>query len=516
MTPLIVAYTLCLPVIAYLGLASVQLAVRSARTTGRLVAATTSATTSVAPSPDGPRFVVILPMLREDGVVEAACRQFLGLAHPIEVVVAVTAREERERDEAHAALVTACTRGRPDDIADPLVLRALDAAYRDDFRTAVAAGNFGGGLDLLERHRRGTTAETARQLFPRVAADGTVCFRLVVAPEGSTGKVGQLNAALRSLGTGDAPHPDEATYVAVYDADSRPDLSVLDAVAVEAASRRRQGLALPAVFQQVSCYCLNLRALSGWRGALSLADALAQTRWALGFEFALYDRFSRAVRGDRRRPLAYCVGHGCLVSLRWLREIGGFPTVSPNDDLAMGYLASTLGAEIAPVAALDFCDVAPDPLVSVRQSRFWYLGSARFHRDLRYFRTLPGATRDRVQHWLFAVNGHGRNLAWAWRGVAWMAALVLAIAVGSPVLIGAAMVVHVCYAQVGFAQTVYQLRRLPAARSRVGITDLPVRLLVTAGLFASAVFVLRGIGPLIGSLQLLVRRTRGGEWKVER
>nr|MDT0658186.1 hypothetical protein [Micromonospora sp. DSM 115978] len=511
-------YLFCGAVLGYLVVASVHLAVRSVATMRHLSAAAdvkpgTRTGAPVTSDGDPPRFVVLLPMLREEGGLEDACRQFLDQPYPVEVVVAVTAREEQQRDAAHAALRAAVRDRRPDLVGEPDLVRAMPAAQRASLRTLVEAGETAAALDLLDRNLRPTTAERARDLLPRLTALGTATFRIVEAPATSVGKVGQMNAALadvirRSDGGG--------AYVAVYDADSRPDPAALSTVAAELRRRRVGGVPPPEVFQQVSCYCRNIAGLRGWQGALGVADALAQTRWALGFEYPLYARYSRAVRGGRRRPLAYCVGHGCLVSLEWLRHIGGFPTVSPNDDLALGYLASTVGAEIAPVPALDFCDVAPDPLVSIRQSRFWYLGSARFHNDLRHFRDLPAATRDPLQRLAFAFGGHGRNLAWGWRAAGWLAALGTAVALGSVPLVVALVAAHVGYVQLGFVQTVWQLRRLPAARLRTGAAGLPTRMLLAAGVLASVVFVLRSVGPLTGGLAVLARRVGRTEWKVER
>ncbi|MFY1638116.1 hypothetical protein ACN27F_33355 [Solwaraspora sp. WMMB335] len=513
---IIVGYVFCGVVLGYFTLTSIQLAVRSSATTRRL---TTMAPAGDRPSDadvdhdDEPRFVVLLPMLREDSGLEEACQQFLDQPFPVEVIVAVTAREERERDTAHAALRAAVGSGDFDDIREADLVRALPADERGRLRALAAARDATGALDLLDRQRRATTAERARELLPKLTALGPAVFRLVEAPATSVGKVGQMNAGLAEVAAG---RDDRWTYVAVYDADSRPDPGVLAVVAAELRRRRAGGVPPPAVFQQVSCYCRNVGELRGWRGALSIADALAQTRWALGFEYPLYTRYSRAVRRRRRRPLVYCVGHGCIVSLAWLRGIGGFPTVSPNDDLALGYLASTVGAEIAPVPALDFCDVAPDPLVSIRQSRFWYLGSARFHRDLREFRKLPHATRDPLQRGMLVLGGHGRNLAWGWRAAGWLAALGTAVAIGSAPLAVALLAGHLGYVQFGFVQTVRQLRRIPAARSRTGVAALPNRMLLAATALASVVFVLRSVGPLTGSLTTLARRVGRTEWKVER
>ena len=299
----------------------------------------------------------------------------------------------------------------------------------------------------------------------------------------------------------------------VYDADSAPDFRVFDAISAIVGARTRAGGAPPEILQQVSCYCQNLDRFGGVLGMLSIADAIAQTRWALGFEYQLYRRYADAVRRRRLRPLVYCVGHGCFVADGYLERIGGFPTLSPTDDLALGYLTSALGAPIEPIPVLDYCDVAPNPFASIRQSRFWYHGSARFAAALGAFRAAYGTRNSLLQSWFFLLDGHGRRLAWAWRAAWMILALVLALALGLFPLAFALIALHVLYVQAGFVQTVMQIRRIPQGADKTGIDRIPASRLLLSGALASFTFVLRSLGPLTASIGLITP-VRG--WKMER
>jgi hypothetical protein len=270
------------------------------------------------------------------------------------------------------------------------------------------------------------------------------------------------------------------------------------------------------VLQQVSCYCKNLDSLRGLRGVLSIADAMAQTRWALGFEYPLYRAYQRRVERQRLRPLIYCVGHGCFVAHRFLQRIGGFPTISPNDDLSLGYLASTLGVAAAPLSTLDYCDVAPDPIASISQSRFWYAGSARFQRDIDHYQRAFQAPLRPLQRMVLYVDGHMRNLMWAWRGMLMIAALALALLSGNVVLVAGLIACHLWYVQGGFMQTYLQLRwLLPGAAESSGLTKIPLARMLAATGLTSVTFFMRSFGPLAASLALAPRAEAHAQ-KIER
>jgi hypothetical protein len=214
------------------------------------------------------------------------------------------------------------------------------------------------------------------------------------------------------------------------------------------------------------------------------------------------------------------VGHGCFAALDFLDGIGGFPSVSATDDLALGYIASALGAEIAPLPALDYCEVAPDVISSALQSRFWFAGSARFWRDLRHARQSFQPSVSTAQWVWLHVSGFGRNVAWAGRGPAWLAALALALGTRQPRLAGLLVAAHIGYVQGGYLQTVRALRRLPGAAEHTALAGLSGPRVAAGCVAASAAFLLRSVGPFASATAALVRwlphRTSKRDWKHER
>ncbi|HEX3150054.1 MAG TPA: hypothetical protein VHR66_18400 [Gemmataceae bacterium] len=459
-----------------------------------------------------PQLVLIWPMLREDALVSRALGQLLDEVRArasVEVVVISTAREEVQRDEARNRLETGLIVGSASDDLRPLAQLALNRSAVEKFLSLAwgSPADRVAAAELLRASPRPLTVEVARTVAGELNSKcGRNAFFVVEAPATAAGKVGQMNAGLawwkehRFLADG------RDTYVGVYDADSQPDARVFQVIDQVVGEREAAGGRAPAVLQQVSCYCQNLNTLPGLAGALSIADGLAQTRWALGFELPLYADYSAAVRAGRLRRLVYCVGHGCFVLLAWLDRIGGFPMQSPNDDLALGYLASLSAEEVYPLRALDYCDVAPDPLATIRQSRFWFLGSARFQTDLAIYRQAFGFRPGLLQMLVLLVDGRLRNFCWAWRPAFWLAAVLFAVFTQAWLLLGVLLAAHLLYVQVGLVHTLTVLRRLPGAAHRVGLPSLSWPRLFLVAVVASVTFFLRGIGPMLGSIGLMPRK----------
>jgi hypothetical protein len=463
-----------------------------------------------------PNIVLLLPMLREDRRIGEACRHLLKAmrANPRISAVIITGASEHDGRAAAQRVLLAMAGDAPRDAWREAATRAVTAEAVPAVAAAWRARDRERMRRLLTRHRRPTTGEVAEPLVAEL--NGTVgrpAFQHIpLADDGGT-KVAKLNQALARWRTQPDAHR-SPTYLGVYDADSLPDLSVFARLDAEVARRSGQEGALPEIFQQVSCYCGNLRSLSGVGGLFSLADAMAQTWWALGFEYPMYRRYAAAVTGNRTRPLVHCVGHGCFVASDFLDRIGGFPAFSPTDDLALGYLASTLGAQVAPIPALDYCDVAPDPVRGMRQQSFWFAGSARFWRDLRYARDRYRPEVSRRQWIGLHLAGATRTLAWAGQGPAWAGAVALAAATRRWRLLGLLGVAHLAYVQGGYLQTRWALHRLPGAAEAVRSGEIPRRRWAGGCLAASGNFLLRSLGPLAGALAAGRRGTPS--WKQER
>jgi hypothetical protein len=99
---------LAAPVAAHLAYTSLRLTLGTAATTRALAGAHGGLV------PRRLRFVVLLPMLREDQALEAACQHLAAAIRsgvPLDVVVATSPQETDERDAAQAELLRLIGRG---------------------------------------------------------------------------------------------------------------------------------------------------------------------------------------------------------------------------------------------------------------------------------------------------------------------------------------------------------------------------------------------------------------------
>lgn len=332
-----------------------------------------------------------------------------------------------------------------------------------------------------------TTFAVASEYISQKQLGGRV--ELLKAPDSYVGKVGQMNYAINWLRR-NALSPE---YVGVYDADSRPDPNVFRDIDWELTDRAARGEPFPAIFQQVSCYCSAAEHLRGFPGALALADAFSQTKWAIGFEYPLFKVYCAQIQRKKTRPLVYCIGHGCFVNFSYLEQIKGFPEYNKNDDLSLGYLASTLGSEVFPVPSLDYCQISPEQRTTVSQYRSWYSGSARYFQDIEHYSRIFNIHLSKYQRVIFFLQGALRNFFWAWRGVLWAICLLMALIYGNLTFLLTVIGGFVLYVTIPLTLTVCLFYRLGTLKAKQTIS-------VLALVLTPINFIMRGIGPCLAAL----------------
>lgn len=315
---------------------------------------------------DRPCFLFVLPMLREQRLIESAIERFHGMA--VEWGAACVAVVTTEREYAEAA---------PDcgDTPTP----DLAAALAERFGPVV-------------RHYH--------------------------VPDAGAIMVDQVNFAVRLELKRLANEGIDArrVFVAVYNADSRPDPRTLSAVAALAAADSDVR-----VVQQSALFTEGL----GRHGATADGIALLQSRWTLAREIPrLRRQAAQARRGTSRWPrLAHCVGHGLFVRGDVLQEFVGLPTTTMNEDLAFGYLLCAAGVPIVPVPLLEFGDSPSTIIGSIRQTRQWFWSYPEYPRAHGLAAAAGlGTPRTRT---LLTMQGLARGGLWLLQSPAVAATLML-------------------------------------------------------------------------------------------
>lgn len=160
-------------------------------------------------------------------------------------------------------------------------------------------------------------------------------------------KAEQVNVALSNI-----RNSKENVIVGIYDVDSRPDQRVFDYVK----NNKIQ------VGQQFTLYDANLNDLN----PLSLAGALHQTSWALGFE--TFNFFFP------NRRLVYTVGHGIFISSDTLKTCGLFDEKCMTEDLMYGYKASVAKQNFHVIPYFEHAKFVKTAREFISQSSRWYAG----------------------------------------------------------------------------------------------------------------------------------------------
>lgn len=379
----------------------------------------------------GPRFVLVVPLLREQALIAPLVQSLASLAatHPgTSIALATTEAENAARlldaDRA-TSLVGALAAGvRPTRIVARF-LGLLPAAELE------ALARQARGLDPQRCAELVAAALAANRPTPELAADyarraGTVRHWHYPEPDG--GMVQQLNYAIRGeteRALADGAGLDELYFV-IYNADSRPHPGTLRAAAALIAGQADAPGGPARLIQQSAVFTANFADLPpGLAGTVLEGAGWLQSRWTMSREIPRLRRqagYARRDRGGTLMPLAHCVGHGLMIRADLFAELGGLPESTGNEDLALGYLACAAGVPIDPLPLLEEADT-PVTLGSwLSQARQWFLSYPQY----------PAAAA------LAAAGGHGTPARRCWltvqglaRGALWLGqspAVALAIA----------------------------------------------------------------------------------------
>ena len=277
-----------------------------------------------------PRVLIVLPVLREERVIEATLDHFFTLDYPPEkyTVVVVTTEKEREHDHRPNTI----------DVISGLkskypLLKTLHYPYRDGLKADQ--------LNYVAEH------------FERIAKGDPL-----------------------------------ETFYAFYDADSRPEKDILRKFGAVLSEHKHAN-----VFQQSASYLKNYGDLGTkgfWEGNFLRAQALKQTRFILAHEIPRIQRVFRATMGASRCFLdkatyAPTIGHGLFVRASYLDTMR-FPKGYTPEDMFWGFLVTSMNEPIVFIPSLDRSET-PD---SIRKLFFqlasWFKGpllSFKYQRFLR-------------------------------------------------------------------------------------------------------------------------------------
>lgn len=219
---------------------------------------------------------------------------------------------------------------------------------------------------LVTTDKEGAAEETTAALTQQVlVATPTPRLKHIHVTEVHAYRAVQLNAGVEAIRNASAT-PADATWVGVYNADSRPCPSTF--AELRFAIEQRPDVR---AYQQFAQYVVPESRPSS---VLMEAFAALQTWWTYTSWFARAARGTSPVRAWARTAPFSTFGHGEYVRLDALDEIGGFPAFAYADGLLLGWLLRFAGDTLGLLASPDFAEVPRNPAEIVRQHRAWIRG----------------------------------------------------------------------------------------------------------------------------------------------
>jgi hypothetical protein len=394
-----------------------------------------------------PFVFVLLPMHNEQSIVSDTLEHFLALDYPRDRlgIVVVTGDAEHESRRASRARVPSIAARiwqagvfAPDQISGALPLYLGDEVERR-LTESRDLTDFSDRLLRLHDDHPTTQALAADWLANHPGAP----VLLMHEPSSSSSKASKLNYALCRL------HEEgedlRSSYLGVFDADSRPDLRTLGAVAsaLQSATRR------PFAIQQLPLAVLEPKFWrpSRLRRILMTVGALTLMRRSLSIELWHHQSSHR-----RRLFLQYFMGASVFLDPGPLLRSGGFPAYC--DDIPLGYRADLLGLEVSSLPVFNYVTINRNVGEQFAQFRHVCLGVCRGLYD-EYRASRRSTSPHPVRRWdvgrvaYTIVYDHAAPLLAAAQAFALVLAVALSLAAGKLTPAYAALMLALLYVAAG-------------------------------------------------------------------
>ncbi|GAA0480171.1 hypothetical protein Aca07nite_87860 [Actinoplanes capillaceus] len=181
-------------------------------------------------------------------------------------------------------------------------------------------------------------------------------------------RASQLNLAVAQSQTDG--QPPAGTWIAVYNADSRPAESTFAELAQRIGAEPGTR-----VFQQLGDYVVPERPGTG---IVAVGNAVLQTWWTRSHYFARNRRGSRTTSWRAATSPYSTFGHGEFIRGDFLADIKGFPDFAYADGLLLGWICRLRGEPIGLLASRDHAEAPRTARDLITQQTAWIRGMLNF------------------------------------------------------------------------------------------------------------------------------------------
>lgn len=395
-------------------------------------------------SPFKTEFIICIPMLREQRIIEETLNYFSKLKYPktqFSVVIVTTEKEAFQKEQRKKLLKPLSL-----DLSASKSFQQIKENYLSLFNSEklseIYTANKGKDSETIsqnisnEYEEYPSTFDMASEIATRINRRLHREFIKVIHYPKIEGVMShQINYAVETIYK---DITNRNTYFVVYNADSRPNKYTLSVVAQEVEKYESNYHKIPNIIQQSSLFTLNYNSLPhSISGYILRAASLFQTKWTLVHELHRLRTQSKNVLLPHkniidvlfRTKLAHCVGHGLFVTIDLLSR-NPLPTETVNEDLPFGYYQCCKGEPILPVPILENSE-SPETIKSLlNQKKVWFWPYLEYLKCRRLV-FKRGDYRSKLEVNLLTYQAILTGLIWLLQSFVFMTPLLLVLLIGN-------------------------------------------------------------------------------------
>ena len=359
------------------------------------------------------RYVVLVPVLREQEVIEKNFSCFTALSGEYELIYITTQREDKEERLLEIRL-EARIRNIFRDIS-AVNIRELLSGYLPQSTISklvpvLAVTPEPEKRSDLIRIAFAQKKHTRTYIKELIECSGVSNVRIIDYPHAEGVMAHQLNYAVETLAK---EGYSKDTFLLIYNADSHVSQDLLSTI-----EKTIEEFPGANVIQQSALFFENFSAYPPtMRGAFLAAVALLQSRWTLAHEIPRIMTQSRSKLGAFLEG-AHVVGHGLIIRLHTLARVGNFPTTTINEDLPLGYLLRLNGEVIHPLPLFESAESPTTIRAMFNQYETWGYGTLLYPTYLLLAYSLKGMPLGRALLW--AIRYSFRAVSWMFSSFVWV------------------------------------------------------------------------------------------------
>lgn len=316
---------------------------------------------------------ICIPALREQSVILDTIEYFSKFNYPknrYKLFIITTKKEDFEKLESKTAKIL--------NLKTSLNLKTIEEFKSKNLGILPQCAleklyNLNNNVDIENFYN---TYPTTKQLAESVMNEYNH-FEIIEYPKNNTTATEQINYGLEYI----YQKAEKNSWVAIYNADSRPNLNTLTKVIEKSISFEKKNSRKANIIQQSSLFTLNCNNLpASLEGFIAFAGGIYQTKFTLVHELFLFRTQSWSGTYSNKTffqklwnsQTSYCVGHGMFIRFDYFKNRGFYPSETLNEDLPFGFYTSVLGEPIIPLKILENSETPTTVRDLINQKTVWF------------------------------------------------------------------------------------------------------------------------------------------------